>query len=180
MLHCRILPRICCQLWVFPHYQLSQIPSSKWRGWKGCKDRKGIVNEEWRSQPCYAHRRSTPLKNGLSLSELLMGRRLRTQLPVLPSTLVSRNLLREREEVAKKEEISGSNHKRNFHRRRQVQELPDLTTGESVWIEDQDRPGKVQGRTQHPRSYTLSRQRKAQCVAMDLPLSKLKAALPLP
>ena len=95
------------------------------------------------------------MKNGLSLSELLMGRRLRTQFPVLPSTLVSRNLLREREEVAKKEEISGSNQKRNFHRRRQVQELPDLTTGESVWIGDQDRPGKVQGRTQHPRSYLI-------------------------
>ena len=178
MLHCRIFPRICCQLWVFPHYQLSQIPSSKWRGWKGCKDRKGIVNEEWRSQPCSAHRRSTPLKNGLSLSELLMGRRLRTQFPVLPSTLVSRNLLREREEVVKKEEISGSNQKRNFHRRRQVQELPDLTTGESVWIGIKIDLGKYKD-VPSIHGLTLSRQRKAQCVAMDLPLSKLKAALPL-
>ena len=85
--------------------------------------------------------RSTPLQNGLSPSELLMGRRLRTQLPVLPSTLVPRNLLREREEVAKKEEIYRSNQKNNFDRRHQVHELPDLRTGESVWIRDQDRLG---------------------------------------
>ena len=84
-----------------------------------------------------------------------MGRRLRTQLPVLPSTLVPRNLLREREEVAKKEEIYRSNQKNNFDRRHQVHELPDLTTGESVWIRDQDRLGTVQGRTQHPGSYLV-------------------------
>lgn len=166
MLHCRILPRICCQLWVFPHYQLSQIPSSKWRGWKGCKDRKGIVNEEWRSQPCSAHRRSTPLKNGLSLSELLIGRRLRTQLPVLPSTLVSRNLLREREEVAKKEEIKY----RNF---RIWQLVNQYGSGIKIDLGKYKDVPSIHG-------LTLSRQRKAQCVAMDLPLSKLKAALPLP
>ena len=97
--------------------------------------------------------RSTPLQNGLSPSELLMGRRLQTQLPVLPSTLVPRNLLREREEVAKKEEIYRSNQKNNFDRRHQVHELPDLTTGESVWIRHQDRLRTVQGA--HPASTVL-------------------------
>ena len=76
-----------------------------------------------------------------------MGGRLRTQLPVLPSTLVPRNLLREREEVAKKEEIYRSNQYSTG--------TSSLTTGESVWIRDQDRLGKVQGHTQHPRSYLI-------------------------
>ena len=95
--------------------------------------------------------KSTPLQNGLSPSELLMGRRLRTQLPVLPSTLVPGNLLRECEDVAKKEEIYRSNQKGNFDCQHQAQELPDLTTGDSVWIRDQDRLGTIRGRTQHPK-----------------------------
>ena len=84
-----------------------------------------------------------------------MGRRLRTQLPVLPSTLVPRNLLRERKDVAKKGEIYRSNQKGNFDCRHQAHELPDLTTGDSVWIRDQDRLGTIRGRTQHPRSYLI-------------------------
>ena len=36
--------------------------------------------------------RSTPLQTGLSPSELLMGRRLQTQLPVLAKTLTLRDL----------------------------------------------------------------------------------------
>lgn len=71
-----------------------------------------------------------------SPSQLLMGRRLRTQLPVLPRTLVTRNILTKREEVARKEEIYRSNQKQIFDRRHQVQALPDLTTGDSVWIRD--------------------------------------------
>ena len=49
--------------------------------------------------------RSTPLQTGLSPSKLLMGRRRRTQLPVLAKTLTPRDLKREREEVVRKEEI---------------------------------------------------------------------------
>ena len=61
--------------------------------------------------------------------------------------------LRGHEEVAKKEEIYRSNQKRNFDCRHQLQELPDLTNSESVLIRDQDILGKVQGRTEHPRSF---------------------------
>ena len=99
--------------------------------------------------------RSTPLQTGLSLSELLIGRRLRTQLPVLAKTLTPRDLNREREEVVKKEEIYRSNQRQSFNQRIRAKELPDLTNGDSVWIRDQDRLGKIQGRTQHPRSFII-------------------------
>ena len=94
--------------------------------------------------------RSTPLQNGLSPSKLLMGRRLRTQLPVLEKTLTPRDLRREREEVVKKEETYRSNQRKSFNQRHRAKELPAVTAGDSVWIRDQNRLGKIQGRTQHP------------------------------
>ena len=49
--------------------------------------------------------RSTPLLNGLSPSELLMGRRLRTQLPVLPVNLYPNVQTKDRQTVEKKEAL---------------------------------------------------------------------------
>ena len=84
-----------------------------------------------------------------------MGRRLRTQLPVLEKTLTPRDLKKEREEVVKKEEIYRSNQRQSFNQRHRAKELPDLTNSDCVWTRDQDRPGKIQGRTQHPRSFII-------------------------
>ena len=84
-----------------------------------------------------------------------MGRRLRTQLPVLAKTLEPRDLKREREEVVKKEEIYKSNQRQSFNQRHQAKELPDLTSGDSVWIRDQGCLGKIQERTQHPHSFII-------------------------
>ncbi|KAK2566139.1 hypothetical protein P5673_009585 [Acropora cervicornis] len=70
-----------------------------------------------------------------------MGRRLRTQLPVLAKTLAPRDLKRELE-VVKKEEIYKSNQRQSFNQRHQAKELPDLTSGDSVWTRDQGCQGK--------------------------------------
>ena len=74
--------------------------------------------------------RSTPLQTGLSPSELLIGRRLQTQLPVLAKTLKPRGVKREREEVVNKEEIYRSNQRQSFNQRHRAKELPDLTNGD--------------------------------------------------
>ena len=99
--------------------------------------------------------RSTPLQTGLSTSELLMGRRLRTQLPVLTKSLTPRDLKREHEEVVRKEEVYRSNQRQSFNQRHRAKELPDLTNGDCVWIRDQDCLGKIQGHTQHPCSFII-------------------------
>ena len=66
--------------------------------------------------------RTTPLLNGLSPSQLLMGRRLRTRLPVIPSTLLpgvtGRDLhnakAREAVQRAKQQQQFNSRHRANF------------------------------------------------------------------
>jgi hypothetical protein len=112
--------------------------------------------------------RSTPLQNNLSPSELLMGRRLRTQLPVLPNTLRPRLQDGDLQKVRKREEIYRSNQKRNFDLRHKTRELPTLQSGDKVWIRDQNRNGQILRNANQPRSYivqteqgTVRRNRKA-------------------
>ena len=97
--------------------------------------------------------RSTPLQNGLSPSELLMGRRLRTHMPMLPQLLLpqsptlSTTMNRETSARAK-----AKNHFDTSHRAR---ELEDLPVGMSVWIRDKDATGTVARKLPQPRSYAI-------------------------
>ena len=111
---------------------------------------------------------------------------MRTLLPILPKNLQPRSLQREREEVAKKEERYRFNQQQTFNRRHRAHELGPLQSGDSVWIKDQDWQGKIQGRTQHPRSYlvktevgTLRRNRTA-LVPTDPPASSSEGLTPPP
>jgi hypothetical protein len=99
--------------------------------------------------------RSTPLLNGLSPSELLMGRKLRTPLPILPDKLAS-GITKEAMENAKtKDQENRGKQKEWFNQRHRTQNLPDLLPGTQVWIRDRDEEGTVQ--TQHnPRSYVVA------------------------
>ena len=100
--------------------------------------------------------RSTPLQNGLSPSELLMGRRLRTQLPTHPDNLYPNVQVKERQTVEMKERSYRSNQQLNFNKRHRARELPTLHPGDHVWARDQDRHGFILGKTEQPRSYLVS------------------------
>ena len=82
-----------------------------------------------------AHR-STPLQCGYSPSELLMNRKLRTTLPIPRSSLIpsipDRELLREKDEHYK------TLQKQNFDDHHGVRELPQLQSGDAVWIPDRN------------------------------------------
>ena len=80
--------------------------------------------------------RSTPLLNGLSPSELLMGRRLRTQLPTHPENLYPKVQVKERQTVEMKERSYRSNQQLNFNKRHRARELPTLHPGDHVWVRD--------------------------------------------
>ena len=99
--------------------------------------------------------RSTPLLNGLSPSELLMGRRLKTQLPVLPSTLKPRSTTSELERVKVKEELYRTKQEKTFNKRHRARDLTPWKAGDAVWVKDQSKEGRILSPTQYPRSYLV-------------------------
>ena len=92
--------------------------------------------------------RSTPLQNGASPCQLLMGREIRTALPRISAESVPANI-REREERYRRQQAV------TFNRRHRATELPTLNEGETVLIRDQNRRGQVIEQNTSPRSYVV-------------------------
>ena len=99
--------------------------------------------------------RSTPLQNGLSPSQLLMGRKLRTTLPTVPSNLDQTVLKAQLDQARLKEEQYRQNAADNFNKRHRTIMLPPLETGDTVWVKDQNGSGSVIVRDANPRSYQI-------------------------
>ena len=85
--------------------------------------------------------RSTPLENGYSPAELLMGRKLRTTVPVLSKVLQPKlpdqTSLREKENKIRRRQQS------NFNSRHNAKSLEPLIPGETVWIPNRNTTGTV-------------------------------------
>ena len=96
--------------------------------------------------------RSTPLHNGYSPAELLMSRRLRTTLPVIPSKL--RPSLPDFHLVRKKEEQARERQMNNFDTRHRAASLEPLLPGDNVWVTDRRSSGMVVEQSA-PRSYQV-------------------------
>lgn len=97
--------------------------------------------------------RTAPLRNGLSPSELLMSRRLRTRLPTIPEVLQPKEV--DREEVGRKEEVYREKYAKSYDSCHKVISLPALEEGDDVFIRDQQKFGRVQERLSSPRSYQV-------------------------
>ena len=93
--------------------------------------------------------RSTPLQNGASPCQLLMGREIRTTLPRISAGSVPANI-REREERYREKQAITFNRRHRAH-----VDLPTLNEGESVLIRDQNCQGHVIGQSTSPRSYVI-------------------------
>ena len=97
--------------------------------------------------------RATPLANGLSPSEILMGRKLRTKLPILPFTLNPHSpdltTLKQKEQHYKEKQ------RENYNSRHAVQEQPPLNPGDSVFTKDLQRQGQIIRSHNNPRSYII-------------------------
>ena len=76
--------------------------------------------------------RASPLENGYSPAELLMGRKLRTTVPIISKQLLPH--LPVLFTVRKKEEKIRERQQHNFSNRYQARQLGPLQTGESVYI----------------------------------------------
>ena len=97
---------------------------------------------------------TTPLENGLSPGELLMGRKLRTILPILPKKLLPGIPESAIQKAQGKEEERRTKTEENFNRRHRAKTLIPIQTGEKVWIRDLDREATVV-ESDGNRSYTL-------------------------
>ncbi|UYV67535.1 K02A2.6-like [Cordylochernes scorpioides] len=95
--------------------------------------------------------RTMPLESGYSPAELLMGRRLRTSVPAIESSLMPRYL--DSEALQEREKRRVINQKRLYDKRHDVHSLPPLQQGDSVWVRDQRVKGKVLHKSEEPRSY---------------------------
>ena len=99
--------------------------------------------------------RTTPLLNGLSRSQLLMGRRLRTRLPVIPSTLLPGVTGRDLHNAKAREAVHRAKQQQQFNNRHRAKDPTPLQPGDNVWVRDQDRYGTVVERAPQPRSYLV-------------------------
>ena len=97
--------------------------------------------------------RATPIANGYSPAQLLMGRRLRTPVPQHPSLLDPE--LPDSTVVAAKEREKRGKDTASFNNRHRVRDLSQLTPGQPVWITDTKSQGTVVSAHTAPRSYIV-------------------------
>jgi hypothetical protein len=97
--------------------------------------------------------RTAPLQlHGLSPSQLLMGRQLRTSLPVPASHLQPR--VPDLRAVQQREAANKVAQQANFDRRHKAKELPALTAGDGVWVKDLSKAATVLNQVDNnPRSF---------------------------
>ena len=96
--------------------------------------------------------RSTPLENGLSPAELLMNRKLRTTVPMIPQVLKPK--LPNSHQLRKKEKESRKKQKMYYDKRHRVRRLKTLKSGEAVWVPEMRKKARVI-RRQGIRSYLI-------------------------
>ncbi|UYV75810.1 hypothetical protein LAZ67_13001423 [Cordylochernes scorpioides] len=97
--------------------------------------------------------RSTPLENGYSSAELLMGRKLRTTLPIAPENLNPR--LVDSQTLKRKEGRRRKDMKSRYDRRCGATDMEELSVGDTVWITDMRIWGIVKQKASTPRSYMV-------------------------
>ncbi|XP_064477447.1 uncharacterized protein K02A2.6-like [Ornithodoros turicata] len=96
---------------------------------------------------------TTPGPSGLSPAQLLMGRRIRSRVPMASSLLRPGKVnLRK---WARKDRRQKAQQKKNCDERHLVRSLPPLAAGQQVWIPEMKTKGRVVGKTAEPRSYTV-------------------------
>ncbi|UYV66853.1 K02A2.6-like, partial [Cordylochernes scorpioides] len=97
--------------------------------------------------------RSTPLENGYSPAELLMGHKLRTTLPIAPDNLNPK--LVDSQTLKRKEGRRRKDMKSRYDRRCGATEMEELSEGDTVWITDMRIWGIVKKKASTPRSYMV-------------------------
>jgi hypothetical protein len=101
--------------------------------------------------------RTTLLGNGYSPSELLMGRRLQSTLPIVSDELKPRQA--NNELLRHKQRDNKQRQKLNYDRRHRATNLEKLEPNDNVYVKDHKIWGKVKQDSYTPRSYNVETER---------------------
>ena len=146
--HSPILPKT----YDFTHVTSSpHFPQSNGKAERAVKTMKNLLEKANDPYLAILAYRSTPLRNGYSPAELLMNRRLRSNIPII------RDLLKPCVPdltIVKKVEKQGKNRMKDHERRHSARDVPCLDPGARVWVPDQMVYGEVIARPESttPRS----------------------------
>lgn len=101
--------------------------------------------------------RTTPLENGFTPAELMLGRKIKSHLPVLPSLLNFPDKPIQ-QDVAAKEDRAKEILSERYNKRHNSKELSPLNINDSVWVVDIRQYAKVIKKLKAPRSYLVKTQ----------------------
>ncbi|GBN77525.1 hypothetical protein AVEN_264686-1 [Araneus ventricosus] len=99
--------------------------------------------------------RTTPLENGYSPAELLMGCKLRTNLSMTKKSIIPK--IPEADDI-RRELKYGVNQKKFYGKHNRVKDLQELEPGQVVWITDQRSYGRIKAKHAAPLSYLISQE----------------------
>ncbi|UYV67556.1 K02A2.6-like, partial [Cordylochernes scorpioides] len=138
----------------FTHVTSSpRFPQSNGMAEAGVKIAKMILKKNQDPSLGLLEYRSTPLENGYSPAELLMGRKLRTTLPIAPENLNPK--LVDSQTLKRKEGRRRKDMKSRYDRRCGATDMEELSEGDTVWIPDFRTWGIVKQKASTPRSYMV-------------------------
>ncbi|UYV71663.1 K02A2.6-like, partial [Cordylochernes scorpioides] len=138
----------------FTHVTSSpRFPQSNGMAEAGVKIAKMILKKNQDPSLGLLEYRSTPLENGYSPAELLMGRKLRTTLPIAPENLNPK--LVDSQTLKRKEGRRRKDTKSRYDRRCGATDMEELSEGDTVWITDMRTWGIVKQKASTPRSYMV-------------------------
>ena len=140
--------------WWFKHV----TRSPRYPQWNGEVERavkivKSILKKEKDPAKALLAHRSSPLACGYSPSELLMGRRIRTSIPVFHTQLTPKWPDMKRLQATEAE--PRQKQKANFDQRHRAIPLCPIDTDTPVYVKDMDVTGTVSGTAKTPRSYLI-------------------------
>ena len=136
-----------CHLISSPKFPQANVEAE--RGVETIKEMLKRSSDPYLALPAY---RSTPLHNGYSPAELLMSRRLRTTVPVIPELLKPK--LADMETLKEREQKYKEKMRSDFDRHHNAKELIPLAIGSQVWVPDQQQYGSIIA-SPNPRSYII-------------------------
>ena len=122
---------------------------------KAVRTVKALLRKNEDPYPALLAYRCTPLKNVFFPSELLMGRRLLTKVPAMPSVLEPNVQDTDRQRVQLKEDEYRSKQQIYHDKRHQTHALPPLPSGQQIWARDQKGGCQGIGAAQQPRPYLV-------------------------